>query len=75
VTRRNTRLNVFVIAATLTVPIAVIVEIGTLAAGHELTWFKALSQAQSVWLRHALLALAAASVGCAFAFREKSDET
>jgi hypothetical protein len=44
------------------------------AAGHELTWFRTLSQIQGAWLRHALFAVAAPSVGCAFAFREKSDK-
>lgn len=74
-TGRNAKFNLFVTAVILTVPLFLVVEIGTLAAGRELTWFGTLSPTQSAWVRHALLAVAAASVGCAIAFREKSDET
>jgi hypothetical protein len=70
VTRRSTRFNIFVIAAILTAPLSLIVEIDTFAAGHQLTWFRSLSRIQGASLRHALFAVAAASVGCAFAFRE-----
>jgi hypothetical protein len=43
-------------------------------SGPRVDLFRTLSQIQGAWLRHALFAVAAPSVGCAFAFREKSDK-
>jgi hypothetical protein len=71
---RRAEFNVFLVAATLTVPLALTVEIGTFAAGRELRWFGKLTQIQSAWLRYSLLAVATASIVCAIAFRERRTE-
>jgi hypothetical protein len=68
-TPSRTGLSPFSVAALLTVPLSLIVEIGTLAAGHELTWFGTLTQIQSQWVRYSLLATATASGICGLAFR------
>ncbi len=69
-TQQNSKFNVFVVAAILTAPLSLIVEVGTIAAGHELTWFRALSPTGAQWIRYALLAIALASMVCALAFRK-----
>jgi hypothetical protein len=53
----------------VSLPLAVVLEIGTIDLGHELTWFHRLSQTQSGWLRVAVLSVAIASTFSAIAYR------
>jgi hypothetical protein len=67
--RRHWQPNPFTIVAMVSLPLAVILEIGTIDLGHELTWFNRLSETQSGWLRVAILSVAIASTFSAIAYR------
>jgi hypothetical protein len=75
--RRKVQISVFAFIAMVAVPLAVMLEIGTIDLGHELTWrlFGGLSQAHSAWLRLTLVAVAIASIICALAYRGRRSET
>ncbi len=69
--RRQSNPGVFFVLALTTVPIAVLLEIGTIDLGHELTWrlFGGMTQVHSAWLRYAIIAVATASAVCAITHR------
>jgi hypothetical protein len=66
--RRNWPPNPFAIVAMVSLPLAVVLEIGTIDLGHELTWFHHLSETESGWLRVAVLSVAIASTFSAIAY-------
>jgi hypothetical protein len=55
--------------AMLVLALTVVVEIGTIDLGRELSWFGKLSQVQSAWVRYGLLAGSIASIICAVVYR------
>jgi hypothetical protein len=75
--RRQVQISVFTFLAMITVPLAVILEIGTIDLGHELSWrlFGGLSQMHSAWLRLMLIAVAIASIISALVYNRRRSET
>jgi hypothetical protein len=67
--RRHWQPNPFTIVAMVSLPLAVILEIGTIDLGHELSWFHRLSETQSALLRVAVLSVAIASTCSAIVYR------
>lgn len=74
--RRQVQISVFAFIAMVTVPLAVILEIGTIDLGRELSWrlFGGLSQVHSAWLRLTIVAVAIASIISALAYNQRRSE-
>jgi len=75
--QRHVNVSVFTVFAIMTVPLAVVLEIGTIDLGHELTWrlFGGVSQLHSAWIRYVTIAVAIASIISALAHRRGRGET
>jgi len=69
--RRQVNASTFFVITLVTAPLAVMLEIGTIDLGHELSWglLGGLSREHSAWLRYSVVAVAIASAICAVTYR------
>lgn len=73
--RHRVSLSPFALAAMVSVPWAIMLRIGTIDLGHELTWFGRLSQVEGAWIRLSVVAVALASLVCTAVHRRSSRDT